>query len=273
MCASNQRNEQRLTSTTFSESGEAELPGMPATEEQIQMLETRYRFAAALAPGHNSAVLEVGAGAGQGIACLEAAYDRVVVGDVRPENVSLLEFARGRESTKVARFSSDEIPFPDSTFDTVLILEAIYYFEQPGRAIAESHRVLKPGGKLLLTVPNPDCTSFVPSRHALEYYSSEQLQSLLNLKFSSVEILAAFRSVSPLDSQQAIRIRKFAATVVGLLPGAETVRRILRSRLLGYSLEFPRNIEHGTLDMQLFIELKSGLASTEHKVLYTVSSK
>ena len=63
-----------------------------------------------------------------------------------------------------ANYSSDRVhagsvtalPYPAETFECALcldVLEHLSYDEQP-RALAELHRVLKPGGQLLVSVPN-----------------------------------------------------------------------------------------------------------------------
>lgn len=45
------------------------------------------------------------------------------------------------------------IPLPDASLDTVLCLEVLEYVAQPQKAIAEFSRVLRPGGRLVLSVP------------------------------------------------------------------------------------------------------------------------
>jgi SAM-dependent methyltransferase len=47
-----------------------------------------------------------------------------------------------------------EIPFPDSSFDTVLCTEVLQLCSWPQVAMKEMARVLKDGGCLVLTVPN-----------------------------------------------------------------------------------------------------------------------
>lgn len=47
-----------------------------------------------------------------------------------------------------------EIPFPDNTFDFVVSSEVIEHTPDPYKALHEIHRVLKPGGKMVLSTPN-----------------------------------------------------------------------------------------------------------------------
>ena len=45
------------------------------------------------------------------------------------------------------------LPFGDEAFDVVLCAEVLEHMQEPARALAEMRRVLKAGGKLLLTTP------------------------------------------------------------------------------------------------------------------------
>jgi SAM-dependent methyltransferase len=60
------------------------------------------------------------------------------------------------ESAHVRRGSLLALPYPDASFDRALcldVLEHLPFADQP-RALAELHRVIAPGGELLVTVPN-----------------------------------------------------------------------------------------------------------------------
>ena len=48
---------------------------------------------------------------------------------------------------------ASRLPLPDASIDTVLLLEVLEHLRHPARALAEIARVLRPGGKLLLTMP------------------------------------------------------------------------------------------------------------------------
>ncbi|MBP8181615.1 MAG: methyltransferase domain-containing protein [Acidimicrobiia bacterium] len=50
--------------------------------------------------------------------------------------------------------SAYSLDFPDHTFDTVTLIEALEQLERPGAALAEIARVLQPGGQLYITTPN-----------------------------------------------------------------------------------------------------------------------
>ncbi|HXV83384.1 MAG TPA: class I SAM-dependent methyltransferase [Candidatus Binatia bacterium] len=48
----------------------------------------------------------------------------------------------------------DHLGFPDGTFDVVVCARLLQYVPDPERSVGELCRVLKPGGRLVLTVPN-----------------------------------------------------------------------------------------------------------------------
>jgi SAM-dependent methyltransferase len=50
---------------------------------------------------------------------------------------------------------AEALPFPDASFDAVVIGFGVLHFADPDRALADAHRVLRPGGRLAFTVWAP----------------------------------------------------------------------------------------------------------------------
>ena len=46
-----------------------------------------------------------------------------------------------------------EIPLGSASFDTALLTEVLEHLEDPGAALRETYRLLRPGGKIILTTP------------------------------------------------------------------------------------------------------------------------
>lgn len=78
---------------------------------------------------------------------------------VRPARVAGVEISeamisavRGRCGDAYDLHSADAaaLPLPDGSVDLVLSVNTIYFWPDPSRVLAELHRVLRPGGRLLL---------------------------------------------------------------------------------------------------------------------------
>ena len=69
-----------------------------------------------------------------------------------------------------------EIPSPDDNFDVITCTETMEHLERPKEALEEMFRVLKPGGHLVVTVPDGAKDDW--SGHA-NFWSAEELRHLL----------------------------------------------------------------------------------------------
>ncbi|CAN5263615.1 hypothetical protein BH23GEM4_BH23GEM4_11570 [soil metagenome] len=73
--------------------------------------------------------------------------------------------------------SLDRLPMRNGTFDAVLCTQTLEHLEWPREAVAEMHRVLKPGGALYLSAPMAHCEHQQP--YDFFRYTSFGLRSIL----------------------------------------------------------------------------------------------
>ncbi|MEU5865806.1 class I SAM-dependent methyltransferase [Nonomuraea sp. NPDC047529] len=106
-------------------------------------------------------VLDAGCGSGPLFAELR---DRGAVVTGVDASAGMLELARRRlgadADLRVADLGSP-LPLPDGEFDDVIASLVLHYLEDWGPALAELRRVLKPGGRLLVSVDHPFVSTLV----------------------------------------------------------------------------------------------------------------
>ncbi|HWC35455.1 MAG TPA: class I SAM-dependent methyltransferase [Mycobacteriales bacterium] len=91
-------------------------------------------------------------------------------------------------SAQVVRGDIVALPFPDGSFDAVIVAEVLEHIPDDERAMAEITRILKPGGRLAVTVPRwwpeqvnwalPGEYQHVPGGH-IRIYRGDQLKQKL----------------------------------------------------------------------------------------------
>jgi methionine biosynthesis protein MetW len=97
-------------------------------------------------------ILEVGCGNGRLLKLLQVANEVVGVDASEDGIVACVE--RGIEGHCMDP-SSEPLPFADESFDVVICLESMEHLMSPYYALMEMRRVLKTGGTLICSVPNP----------------------------------------------------------------------------------------------------------------------
>ena len=115
--------------------------------EEAGLREERRQLLAAA----EGATLEIGAGTGLNLEHYPEAVTRLVL--TEPDEHMRRRLARRvsevRPSTEIVAAGVEGLPFPDGTFDTVVVTFVLCSVPQQEAALAEVARVLKPGGRLL----------------------------------------------------------------------------------------------------------------------------
>lgn len=190
--------------------GERTVPGIEAENYWFRRHEAAYlalrRYCV------DAVVLEAGCGEGYG-ADLFAADARGVLG-LDYDALTAAHVARVYPRVKVVRGNLATLPVRSSTVDVVANLQVIeHLWDQPG-FLRECHRVLRPGGRLLVTTPNR--ITFSPGRdtplnpfHTREL-SPAELADLLVDAGLAVEYLGVLRHGPRLAALDA----RFAGSII-----------------------------------------------------------
>lgn len=99
-------------------------------------------------PGQPRKILDIGSGAGN-MAHHLAHYGQVIGLDPNPRPLAVA----GLRGLVALQGSGDLLPFADHEFDLVALLDTIEHIPDEFGVLEEVWRVLKPGGKVLITVP------------------------------------------------------------------------------------------------------------------------
>lgn len=97
-------------------------------------------------------VLDVGCGTGQLLDVLQKRMAPVHLLGVDLSS-KMLAVARSRlpNALPLVTARSEQLPFLDASFDWIVSTSVFHYFREPQVALCEFHRLLKPGGSLVIT--------------------------------------------------------------------------------------------------------------------------
>ena len=79
------------------------------------------------------------------------------------------------------------IPLPEASFDVVIASEVLEHIIRRRRFLSEMHRVLKPGGRALVFVPD-DCLGPISEPEHVIKYNAQSLREFLQRYFSIIRL-------------------------------------------------------------------------------------
>ena len=218
-----------------------ELEGQKISIEQLERMKMRYHWASSLCA--NQDVLELACGGGQGLGIIAKNANSVIASDVSEE---VLVSARRNfsEEFKIQAFSADAIPYSDDSFDVVILFEALYYLADFSDFIDECRRVLRPKGRLLLSMPNKDLYDFVPSPFSTKYYNIQELKALLESRNFRCNFYGCISQDKVEIRQKVMRPLKAVAAKLGLMPKSMLGKTLLKKIFFGGLTSMPVDLRH-----------------------------
>lgn len=242
-----------------------ELAGEEISQEQLERLCHRYYWASSYCKDRD--VLEVACGSGPGLRYLASQARSLEAGDYSPEVLARAKDHLG-ESVSLRVFDAQQIPFPDASFDAVLIFEALYYVPSAERFFAEARRVLRPSGVLLIVNANKDLYDFNPSPFSFEYHGVSELNRLLRAHGFLPSFFGYLRTDLVSLRQKLLRPVKKAAVALNLMPKTMSGKKFLKRLVFGSMVPMPESI---TADMAPYSPpeaISPDAPDRVHKVLY-----
>jgi len=247
-----------------------EIPGNKASAEQIERLYHRYHFASAFCQGKD--VLEVACGAGMGLGYLARVAHKVVGGDIDKRLVSLAQgYYTGRPNIELKTLDAQQLPFPEGSFDVLLLYEAIYYLPEPARFVEEAFRVLRPDGTLIICTVNNEWRDFNPSPFSTKYLSGRELDLLLRTKFPEVDLHGAFPVETTSLKSRLLSFVKRTAVRLHLMPKTMKSKELFKRIFLGDLKSIPSEIEEGMAAYNLPVKITLDSPTRLYKIIYAIA--
>ena len=173
-------------------------------------------------------VLEIGTGMGYGVEVVAPAADKYVTIDKScAYNVELPANAEFRQMTV------PPLDFADESFDYVISFQVIEHIKNDKEFVAEVSRVLRKGGKFIVSTPNAPMSLTRNPWHVREY-TAEELKELLSKEFSQIDMMGVGGNEKIMEYYEANR------------RGVERITRFdildLQHRLPRWMLQIPYDI-------------------------------
>ena len=167
-------------------------PSAPHTAERVSQRDAsdNYVFQRSLLAYHwaservGGTVLEIGTGSGYGVEKIAPVAERFITIDKHTPAAELIENYDNVEfrKMKVPPFAGIE----SGSIDCVISFQVIEHIRNDRAFVAEVHRVLRPGGRFIVSTPNR-AMSLTRNPWHIREYSPEEFSALLGAEFTSVE--------------------------------------------------------------------------------------
>jgi SAM-dependent methyltransferase len=144
-------------------------------------------------PPNDAQILEIGCGTGHNLAML-AQFGTVEASELEPQARKLASARLGRPIAAAAL--PDLSMYRDSHFDLIALLDVLEHVEDDHAALTAIHSRLKPGGKLLVTVPANRWmwSAHDAAHHHFRRYTKKELVEAARAAGMQVDLISYFNT-------------------------------------------------------------------------------
>lgn len=247
-----------------------ELAGHRVSALQVSRLIQRYVWAAGFC--ENNIVVDAACGGGHGLGLLGKKARSIVGGDI---DHSILVSCRRHYQDRfpLVEWDVQDLPLGNNTVDVLILLEALYYLADPGRFIRECRRVIRPGGHLLLSMPNPELFDFHRSIYSYRYFTGAEIATLLQDHGFHVELLAGDPYSTATSLEHLVRPLKALAARYRLIPSSMLGKRLLRRLVFGRLEPLRSELAGNEAPYVPPVPIPADRPDTQHRILYVNAQK
>ena len=245
-----------------------ELVGDPVSQVQVQRLIQRYVWAAQKCQDCDVLDLACGVGAGMG---LFGAVARQVIGADISEQILGRAVRYYGQRFNFCSCDAQMLPFDSGSFDVIVMFEAIYYLPRADMFFAECRRVLRPGGKILISTANRDLYDFNASLYSTVYLNPPEMSAWLGAAGFSAQFFGGDPARTGGLLVQSLRWVKFVAAQLYLIPESMHGKRLLRRLIFGKLVPMPAELTGLEAPYEAPVPIPPHLPDQTHRVLYCVA--
>lgn len=249
-----------------------ELPESKVLPIQVERSYSRYKFGSLYCESKD--VLEIACGGGQGLGLIAKTAKSVVGSDYEISNIETAKKTfSGLPNIQLNQFDAHNIPYPENSFDVILIYEAIYYLKDVTKFLQECYRVLRSNGKLIICTANKDWPDFNPSPFSYTYFSIPELNKILSENGFSSNFFGAFPDIQHGIRDKVISFIKRIAVKLHLMPKTMKGKVLLKKLFFGGLCHMPAEFKEGCAPYTPPISIPSDKQDKIHTALYAVATK
>lgn len=241
-----------------------EISGDQVSGEQIDRAYRRYIWGAQFCVGKEA--LEVACGSGFGLGLLARHSGGFRAGDCDPALVAHARKIYG-DRIEILHLDAENLPFPDASLDVIMLFEAVYYLDLD-KFLSECVRLLRPGGRVLISSANKDLFDFNPSPHSKQYHGVVEFGESFRRTGFDVKFYGCSSTAEIGLWQKLLRPIKKWAVSLDIIPKTMSGKKIFKRLVFGGLQTMPEELREKEWHGSLPEPIPGDQPNRTHKIIY-----